>query len=124
MGYLSRLSVVLAVGICTAEAQSNPAAISASGYVDAKRCAPCHREIAVNYARTGMSRSFYSPSPANTTENFAKTPEYYHALSDSHYSMAVRDGEYFQRRWQLDADGKEMNVEELKIDYVMGSGNH
>jgi predicted CXXCH cytochrome family protein len=38
--------------------------------------------------------------------------------------MTVRDGQYFQRRWQLDASGKEINVEELSVDYVMGSGNH
>ncbi len=38
--------------------------------------------------------------------------------------MTIRNGQYFQRRWQLDAGGKEINVEELKIDYVMGSGNH
>jgi predicted CXXCH cytochrome family protein len=38
--------------------------------------------------------------------------------------MTVRNGEYFERRWQLDASGKEINAEELKIDYVMGSGNH
>ena len=38
--------------------------------------------------------------------------------------MSVRDGRYFQRRWQLDASGNQMNVEELSIDYVMGSGNH
>ena len=38
--------------------------------------------------------------------------------------MTFRNGQYFQRRWQLDARGKEMNAEELTIDYVMGSGNH
>ena len=71
-----------------------------------------------------MGRSFFKPGSASTIEDYAKTPEYYHALSDSHYAMTIRSGQYFQRRWQLDAAGKEINVEELKIDYVMGSGNH
>lgn len=71
-----------------------------------------------------MARSFFIPASANRLEDYAKTPEYYHALSDSHYSMAVRGEEYFQRRWQLDAAGKEINSEELRIDYVMGSGSH
>lgn len=71
-----------------------------------------------------MGRSFFKPGTANTIEDYAKTPEYDHALSDSHYAMAIRNGQYFQRRWQLDAGGKEINSEELKIDYVMGSGNH
>ncbi|SPE37300.1 Tetratricopeptide TPR_2 repeat protein [Candidatus Sulfopaludibacter sp. SbA6] len=64
------------------------------------------------------------PGPANTIEDYPKTPQYYHALSDSHYAMTIRNGQYYQRRWQLDAGGKEINAEELKIDYVMGSGNH
>jgi predicted CXXCH cytochrome family protein len=71
-----------------------------------------------------MGRSFFTPGAANTIEDYRKAPEYYHALSDSHYAMTIRDGQYFQRRWQLDAAGKEINTEEVKIDYVMGSGNH
>jgi len=118
-----RFAVIVLSGMLRLAAQTNPGA-----YVDSKVCATCHRDIAADYARTGMGRSFFIPGaipgPANTVENYAKTPEYYHALSDSHYSMTVRNGQYFQRRWQLDGSGKEINVEELKIDYVMGSGNH
>jgi len=105
-------------------AQTVPAPVSASVYIDSKRCADCHREIAASYSLTGMARAFYTPQAANTIEDYAKTSTYYHALSDSHYSMSVRNGRYFQRRWQLDAAGKEINVEEDRIDYVMGSGNH
>jgi predicted CXXCH cytochrome family protein len=95
-----------------------------NGYADPKVCAACHRDIAANYARTGMGRSFFRPAPVNTIEDYAKAPEYYHSLSDSHYAMTIRNGQYYQRRWQVDAAGKEINSEELKIDYVMGSGNH
>src|ERR1700676_5207342 len=93
-------------------------ALRGQTYADSRTCAGCHREIAASYARTGMARSFFTPAASNTIENYRG--EYYHALSDSHYTMSVRDGAYFQRRWQLDLGGKEMNVEELKIDYVMG----
>ena len=55
-----------------------------------------------------MGRSFFTPGAANTIEDYRKAPEYYHALSDSHYAMTIRDGQYFQRRWQLDAAGKEI----------------
>ena len=71
-----------------------------------------------------MGRSFFKPGTANTIEDYAKAREYYHALSDSRYAMTIRNGQHFQRRWQLDANGKEINVEELQIDYIMGSGNH
>ncbi len=29
-----------------------------------------------------------------------------------------------QRRWQKGFDGKETNIDEKQIDFVMGSGNH
>ncbi len=38
--------------------------------------------------------------------------------------MLQRDGELFQRRWQVGPDGKEANVDEKRVDYVLGSGNH
>ena len=95
-----------------------------SEYVDARLCAGCHRQIAEDYARTGMGRSFFRPAPSNTLESYAAGQDFYHALSDTHFSMIRRDGQYFQRRWQIGFGGKETNVEELKIDYVMGSGNH
>jgi predicted CXXCH cytochrome family protein len=95
-----------------------------AGYVDPKLCAACHQDIAANYAATGMARSFFAPTKSNTIEDYAKNPGFYHALSDSRYSMSIRDGRYFQRRWQLDAGGKEINVEEVSVDHVMGSGNH
>ena len=124
MAFWGRITAAHLVGFTSLLAQSALSSNSASDYGDSKRCATCHREIAESYARTGMARSFYIPDATNTVEEYDKTPHYYHALSDSHYAMTVRDGQYFQRRWQLDATGKEINVEELRIDYVMGSGNH
>jgi tetratricopeptide (TPR) repeat protein len=37
--------------------------------------------------------------------------------------MSVHDGRLYQRRWQLGRTGEAINVEELAIDYVLGSGN-
>jgi predicted CXXCH cytochrome family protein len=65
-----------------------------------------------------MGRSFYAAKPGETVADF------YHQASDTHYSMAVRDGKYFQRRWQIGFDGKETNAEEMRADFVMGSGSH
>ena len=66
-----------------------------------------------------MGRSLFRPAPANTIEDYTKNNEYYHPLSDTHYSMIVRDGAYYQRRWQIGFGGKETNVEESRIDYVL-----
>ncbi len=84
-------------------------------------CAGCHKEVWESYRPTGMGRSFSRPSAENTP---IPASAFYHAASESYFSMLVRGGEYFQRRHQLDAGGREINVMEKRVDYVMGSGNH
>ena len=49
---------------------------------------------------------------------------FHHAASDSFFAMVMHDGAWFQRRWQTGFDGKETNVDEKRVDYVLGSGNH
>jgi tetratricopeptide (TPR) repeat protein len=93
-------------------------------YVDARICAGCHSQIAGNHLQTGMGRSLFRPTPANTVEDYIGNNGFYHALSETHYSMILRDGAYYQRRWQIGFGGKETRVEESRIDYVLGSGNH
>jgi len=81
------------------------------------QCAPCHPKIAESYAQTGMGRSFARP------RNVA-AGSYDHAASDTHFEMIERGGNFFQRRSQIGFGGRETNVEEKQIDFVMGSGNH
>lgn len=117
-----RLFMTIAVGV-TATLLS----AAHSEYIDAKVCAGCHRQIAEDFARTGMGRSFFRPTPSNTREDFGTggpQGEFHHDLSATHFSMVSRQGEYFQRRWELGFDGTPTNIEELRIDYVLGSGNH
>lgn len=90
----------------------------------APTCASCHQKIAESYRQTGMGRSASKPAPANTIEDYANNHEFLHSTSGTHYAMIVRGADYYQRRWQIGFDGKETNVEEMKIDYVIGSGNH
>ncbi len=98
--------------------------VRANRYVEPGVCNGCHAEIARNYLQTGMGRSFFRPAAANTIEPYSGKNQFYHPLSDTHYSMEQRGGLYYQRRWQIGFDGKETNVEELAVDYVLGSGNH
>ncbi|HEX3878442.1 MAG TPA: tetratricopeptide repeat protein [Bryobacteraceae bacterium] len=91
---------------------------------DSRVCAGCHRQIWETYSRTGMARSFSRPSPERMLEDLKGKSTYYHRASDSYFSMLQRDGEYFQRRYQLDSAGRQINVMEKRIDYIMGSGNH
>lgn len=97
---------------------------SHSDYVDGTVCASCHRDIAETYSKTGMGRSFFTPTAANVVEDYTHTNTVLHQPSALHYTMLERNGEFFERRSQAGFDGKETNVMEERIDYVIGSGNH
>jgi Flp pilus assembly protein TadD len=57
-------------------------------------------------------------------EDFHSGLPYYHVASDTYFNVFERGGKYFQRRWQVGFGGRETNVEEKQIDFVIGSGNH
>jgi tetratricopeptide (TPR) repeat protein len=103
---------------------STPQTPPANHYIDSHACATCHSQIYESYRRTSMGRSLFAPTPANTVEDYQDKHTFYHAPSDTHYSMIVRDGVYYQRRWQTGFDGSDTNIEEMKIDYVIGAGDH
>jgi len=119
-----RLLVVFAAWALFTGAQTLPvrAGDDITPYAAPQTCAGCHRDIWETYRRTGMGRSFSRPSVENTLANW--TGPYYHAPSDSYFTMLERGGKFFQRRHQLGPDGRETNVMEKQIDYVLGSGNH
>jgi tetratricopeptide (TPR) repeat protein len=99
-------------------------AVASMVYADPKSCITCHASEAANYATTGMARAFYRPDEKTTIDAPAKDRQFFHSVSNTFFSMTEHDGKYFQRRWQQGFDGKPDNVEELQIDYIMGSGNH
>jgi tetratricopeptide (TPR) repeat protein len=81
-------------------------------------CAVCHPAIAQSYSRTGMAQSFYRPKAESTVE------DYDHKASDIHYAMVQRGGRYFQTQSQIGFDGKQASVQEVEVDFVLGSGTH
>jgi predicted CXXCH cytochrome family protein len=93
-------------------------------YADPATCAECHAAIAESYRKTGMGRSFYRLHPDNVVEDFTRKNTFKSKTSDSYFAMFSRDGRYFQRRWEIGFDGKETNVDEKQVDFVLGSGNH
>ena len=98
-------------------------AASPYAYVDAKLCSACHAKISQTYSKTGMARSFYKPDAQHEVEDFTKGNPFYQQASATGYSMLRAEGKYCQRRWRIGYNGSETDVEELPIDYVMGSGN-
>ena len=96
-------------------------------YAAPASCAQCHTAIAAAYRKTGMGRAFrkLAQSDLGASESIPSVAKpFYHAASESFFSMIFRDGAWFQRRWQKGFDGRETNVDEKRVDYVLGSGNH
>ena len=98
-----------------------PASNPQNAYVNAAVCAGCHADLAAGFRKTGMGRSFARLRPENVPE-FGKP--FHHKASDSYFAMVARDDKYYQRRWQMGFDGKETNVDDKQVDFVVGSGNH
>ena len=71
-----------------------------------------------------MGRSFRRLTPAGMTEDFSRNNTYRHEASDQYFTMYQRGGHFYQRRHQIGRDGRETNVVEMEIDFVLGSGNH
>jgi predicted CXXCH cytochrome family protein len=101
--------------------QPRSSAELANAYVDALVCAQCHADKAAGYRKTGMGRSFARVN-ADNVPAFAKTV--HNQASDSEFAMLARGGKVYQRRWQIGFDGKETNIDEKQVDFVVGSGNH
>jgi predicted CXXCH cytochrome family protein len=104
--------------------QPQSTTIATQQYADPASCIKCHAAETAGYAKTGMAHAFYKPTATSTIDAPAKDSHFYHAASGTTFSMTQHDGGYFQRRSQQGFDGKLENVEELPIDYIMGSGNH
>jgi predicted CXXCH cytochrome family protein len=101
---------------------------AAQEYANPRQCSGCHPAIAKSYSQNGMGKSFHAARPDTLAqialEDFTKNNRYYHEASDTYYEMVKRDGVLIQRRWQLGFDGKVTNLDEKRVDYIFGSGNH
>src|SRR5258706_6040576 len=107
------MSLAITVTAYTGWSQTGPA-----GYVDPGSCARCHREIAENYARTGMGRSFRSVGPNTALPGFDGT-RFTNAPSCQRFTSILRGNDHYVRRSQSGA-----NTLEVRADYVLGSGDH
>jgi predicted CXXCH cytochrome family protein len=97
---------------------------AAGAYANPAVCAQCHSAIAATHKKTGMGRSFRKIRSEKDLDAAAPPKPFYHAASNSFFDMVFQNGAWFQRRWQTGFDGKETNVDEKRVDYVLGSGNH
>jgi Flp pilus assembly protein TadD len=96
---------------------------AAPGFVDERSCALCHSKIAETYGEQGMARAFRRPRPENDIEDFA-APPFVHAASGRSLQIVRRGDRLVFRRWQTGPDGQPINVFEIPIDWILGSGDH
>jgi hypothetical protein len=101
-----------------------PAGPQESAYAPSESCKTCHAEVAQRYRGVAMARSLYRPTHANIIEDYRSNNHFYHAASDRHYRMLERQGRFYQQRYQLDEGGHEINLLEVEVTYIIGSGNH
>ena len=106
----------------SAAAKGGPFIPADTGYVDASACAGCHQEIWNLYQETGMGQAFSRMTPDVAGADFSDENTYYHEPSDRHYRMYRRGEAFYMRRLQAGFGGRETNVVEKRIDYVIGSG--
>ncbi len=97
---------------------------ASSDYVNPAICASCHQGIAKTFQLTGMGHSVFPPARENTVEDYKTRNTVHNEPSGLTYTMVERDGKFYQRRSETGFDGKETNIVEEQIDYVIGSGNH
>ena len=123
--FVSAIVLLLAVvAIARRRTASAPKPESVTRYAAPGACKACHSAIAASYAELGMGRSFYRPSAGTAVEDYSTKNEIFHAPSRRHYRMTSRDGKFVQRRYQTDERGREVNVFEREVSYIIGSGNH
>jgi predicted CXXCH cytochrome family protein len=104
---------------------TGPVYVKAAGlYADPAVCAKCHPAIAATYRKSGMGRSFRKVRSEKDLDAAAPARPFHHEASNSFFDMVFQKGAWYQRRWQTGFDGGETNVDEKRVDYVLGSGNH
>ena len=121
--FLAAALIAAGVGVRVA-AQQSTTGLTERGYVDSKLCSSCHADIYASYMRTAMAGSFARPGAQNEIEDYSNSNSFFHAASGTWFEMIRRDGQYYQRRYQIGFGGIKTNIDETKVNYAMGSGSH
>ena len=96
---------------------------AAPGYVEDRLCGSCHADLYRSYQSVGMAKAFHRPRSDKVIEDFENS-RFLHEKSSRYYEMSHSGDRYFFRRYQLDAQGRPVNVYEQPVDWILGSGSH
>ncbi len=95
---------------------------TAAGLVDDQACAAggCHAEINDTYPATDKAHSFLAPRQDRFVADFGQV--FYHDLSQRYYQIVRNGDQLLFRRFQKDDQGEVINLLELEIAWLHGSG--
>ncbi|MDQ1471812.1 MAG: hypothetical protein QOJ99_3292 [Bryobacterales bacterium] len=71
-----------------------------------------------------MAHSFSAIDRVTPIEDYDRNNQFFHSASGRYYQMQRRGQQSFQKRYELDAKGRQVNVLEQEVTYAIGSGNH
>ena len=94
---------------------------AAAGYVEDQVCGTCHADLYESYQHVGMAQSLRKPGNQAPMETFGE--EFHDETLDRYYQFVERGEDIVFRRYQKDRDGGEINLLEIPVAWVMGSGN-
>jgi predicted CXXCH cytochrome family protein len=94
---------------------------AAADYVADAVCGTCHSDKVESYQHVGMAQSLRAAGNQVPLERFGE-PFYFEPLQ-RYYEIVERDDGLVFRRYQQDDDGNAINLLELPIAWVLGSGN-
>src|SRR5215470_10312468 len=86
-------------------------------------CRACHARVVDAYQHASMSRSFARLKDVPVIEDYA-AGAFSHKASAREYRLERRGDRVFQRRFQLDDQGRPVRSFELEATHVIGSGQH
>jgi Tfp pilus assembly protein PilF len=105
-------------------ARSFPNTAPDVAYVGDTDCRICHADIARNYLRSGMARSWSAPTPEHLALAQEGLPSVADAKLNLSYCTFAADGQLIQEEFRLDSDGSRVHSLTRPASYVVGSGNH
>ena len=105
-----RSAVLMAGILCVAGLIAAAQEESVDDYIGGQVCASCHPSIASTYREVGMARTFRPIADVPVIEDWTTNNRYFHEPSNQHFLMTSRDGKFYQKRYQLDDEGAEINA--------------
>ena len=110
-----------------ASTQATAQTSNEDGYVGTAACAPCHRSIAVSFAKTSMGRSLTPIKPEflqTLPPGSAETGSLFDAKSNHRFEVHTENGKLIQSEYETGVGGQEIFRSTYEMDWIIGTGEN